>query len=332
MYNRTTNTKSIVEAGLNAALVVVIMLMNAYIPAFSLIGTFLLPIPITILYIRYDYKITLSSIFVSAVLVAVLVGPLTALNSSVVYGLTGLTFGYCIRKAKKYSVTLGLLTLASAIGTAFSYYVWGYLLSKSGITGLMQETVDTIQESKNMTLSMYRQMGVDTTQIEPLFKAFDLFTVDMLLVLFPAMLVLGGFLSAYINYIITKSILKRFKYEMPQMTPFTQIYLDNRIVALFIIIICMGLILSSRGIKAGAYISSSGFMIIGFAFILIGIAVVTYFLRKRFNMSKIIITLIIVFAVMSQLGNIFIIIGFADMIFDFRKVDPNRGFRKTNNK
>lgn len=328
MYNRTTNTKSIVEAGLNAALVVVIMLMNAYVPAFSLIGTFLLPIPITILYIRYNYKVTLGSIFVSAVLVALLVGPLTALNSSVTYGLAGLTLGYCIRKSKKYSTTLGLLTLASAIGTAFSYYVFAYLLSKEGITGMMQQSVNAMQESKNMALNMYKQMGVDTTQVEPLLKAFDLFTVDMLLMLFPAMVILGGFFSAYINYIVTKSILKRFKYQMPQMTPFTEVYLDNRIAALFIIIVCFGIILSSSGIKAGAYISSSGFMILGFSFIISGIAVVAYFLKNKFRMSKIVMILVIFFAIMSQLGNIFIVIGFADMVFDFRKIDPNRMFKK----
>lgn len=332
MYNRTTNTKSIVEAGLNAALVVAIMLMNAYVPAFSLIGTFLLPIPITILYIRYDYKVTIGSIFVSAILVALLVGPLTALNSSVVYGLTGLALGYCIRRKKSFTSTLGLLTIASSIGTAFSYYIFGYLLSKGGITGLLQETINALQESKNMAISIYKQMGVDTAQIEPLLKSFDMFTIEMLLTLFPAMIILGGFFSAYINYIVTKSILKRFKYEMPSMTPFTRVYFDNRIAAVLIIIMCIGIILSSNNITAGGFLSTSGLMILGFAFIIDGIAVVSYFLKNRFNMSKGIIILIIIFSIMSQLGNIYIFIGFADMIFDFRKVDPNSLFKRKESK
>lgn len=332
MYNRTMNTKSIVEAGLNAALVVAIMLMNAYVPAFSLIGTFLLPIPITILYIRYDLKATLGSIFVSAVLVALLVGPLTAVHSSVVYGLSGIALGYCMRERKKISTTLGILTVASALGTAFSYYVFGYVVSKDGIRGILKQTVDAMQTSKTMMIDMYTQLGVDTTQLEPMLKAFDLYTVDTLLLLFPAMLILGGFFSAYLNFTISKAILKRFKYEMPAVTPFTRIFLDNRVAALLIIITCIGIILSSRGIKAGEYLSTSGLLILGFAFVLVGIAVAAYFLKNRFNMSKGIIIMIIVFSIMSQFGNVYIILGFADMIFDFRKVDPNRLLRRREDK
>jgi uncharacterized protein YybS (DUF2232 family) len=328
MYNRTMNTKSIVEAGLNAALVVAIMLMNAYVPAFSLIGTFLLPIPITILYIRYDLKSTLGAIFVSAVLVALLVGPITALHSSVVYGLSGIALGYCLKKRKKISATLGILTIASAIGTAFSYYVFGYLISNKGIRGLLQQTVDAMHTSKTMVIDMYTKMGVDTAQFEPLLKAFDLYTVETLLLFLPAMLILGGFFSAYLNFIISKGILKRFKYELPQMTPFTQVYFDNRIGALLIIIICIGVILTAQGIKLGGYLSTSGIMVLSFAFVVIGVAVVGYFLKNKYHMAKGFIILIIGFAIMSQLGSIFIFIGIADMIIDFRKVDPNRLLKK----
>ena len=59
MQNRIYNTKAVIEAGLISALIVVIMLINVYVPIFSIFGMFILPVPVTVLYIRHNYKVTL---------------------------------------------------------------------------------------------------------------------------------------------------------------------------------------------------------------------------------------------------------------------------------
>jgi uncharacterized protein YybS (DUF2232 family) len=333
MNNRTTDTKSIVEAGLNAALIAVIMLMNTYVPAFSMVGTFLLPIPVTILFIRHNLKVTISAIFVSAVLAAILISPLPALTSSVLYGLTGISLGYCIKKDIKVSSTLGLMTIASAIGVVFSWYVLAYLVHRGGVVGVVEEAVKALQESMRISVEFYKSMGLNNAQTEQMLKMFDLFTVDNLLLMIPGLIIIGAFFSSYINYIITKAILKRFRYSMRDMTPFDKVYIDNRLGALLLMFYLLGIILSAREIKAGQYIVTSSIMILNMVFTVVGLAVVIYFLKNKYRVPKGLMIAIVVFAMMSpQLGMIFVYAGFADMFFDFRKLDPNRLFGRRQNK
>ncbi|MBO3282441.1 DUF2232 domain-containing protein, partial [Intestinimonas butyriciproducens] len=62
MPNKSYNTKAIVEAGLTTAIIIVITLICVYVPILSMLTNFILPIPIAILFIRQNFKVTLVSI------------------------------------------------------------------------------------------------------------------------------------------------------------------------------------------------------------------------------------------------------------------------------
>ena len=68
MENKNYSTKAIVEAALISVIISVIMILTGYLPMLSFIGTLILPIPVAILYIRYNNKVTLTAIFVSLIL------------------------------------------------------------------------------------------------------------------------------------------------------------------------------------------------------------------------------------------------------------------------
>lgn len=56
MENKNS-TRSIVEAGLMSAMVLVLMLLNAYVPVLGYMGLFILPLPITMLVVRHNLKV-----------------------------------------------------------------------------------------------------------------------------------------------------------------------------------------------------------------------------------------------------------------------------------
>ena len=68
MQNKVYSTKAIVEAALISVIISVIMIITGYLPYFSFIGIFILPIPVTILYIRHNYKVTITAILLSIIL------------------------------------------------------------------------------------------------------------------------------------------------------------------------------------------------------------------------------------------------------------------------
>lgn len=324
MQNRIYNTRAVIEAGLISALVVVIMLLNVYVPIFSTLGTFILPVPITVLYIRHNHKVTIGAVVVSAILIGMLYNPLSALTSSILFGATGVTLGYCIKSNKKVSTTIVLLAAVLAMAITINFTIYANFIDKTGVIGFINRNIKLMQESFSMSKEIYSKMGVSSEQFAPIEKSFELITTDFILKLIPAFLVIGSFTLAYINYFITKSILKRLKYNVREGNSFSTIYINTRIGTIVVLFLIVGLLLGKRNIAAGEYITNSSQVIFQLMLLLDGASLAIYYLRNRFNMSKAVILLILIFTVSSQISMIYVYAGLADMLFDFRKLDPYR--------
>jgi uncharacterized protein YybS (DUF2232 family) len=324
MENRSYNTRAIIEAGLITALIVVIMLINVYVPIFSLFGTFILPIPITLLYIRQNYKVTLGALIVSAILIAMLYDPLSSLTSSILFGITGITLGYCVKHDKKVSFTILVLAIALSIGTIIDMSIYVTLIDKRGIVAFINDNIKTIKDSINMTKDIYTKLGVSSQQFAPIEKMIQVINADFMLKLIPAAIIITSVISAYLNYIITKSILKRLRYDMKEMTPFNELYINNRIGSFVILIMIIGLLLSRNKIYLGEYFSTSSQFILQFMLIIDGLSLADYYMKNKFNISKGFRILVLVFTVFSQLSLVYIFAALADMIFDFRRLDTYR--------
>lgn len=324
MQHRIHNTKAIIEAGLISAIIVVIMLINVYVPIFSMLGTFILPIPVTVLYIRQNYKITLGAVVVSAILIAMFYDPISALTSSILFGSTGITLGYCVKHDKKFSTTILFLAIASALAIIVNFVVFSSLVNKEGIVGIINENIKVLNESLSMSKDLYAKMGVPAEQFAQIEKSFSMFTTDFILKLIPAMLVIMSFGSAYFNYVITRSILKKLRYDMKEVKPFSEIYINTRIGTVVVLFLIIGILLNKNKIAVGEYITNSSQVILQLILVLDGLAIVCYYLKNKFNMSKTFIVLILIFTATSPISVIYMYLGFIDMIIDFRKLDPYR--------
>ncbi|MBC2582211.1 YybS family protein [Clostridium sp. DJ247] len=324
MENRIYNTKALIEAGLITAIVVVITLINVYVPIFSLFGTYILPIPITLLYIRHNYKVTLGAVFVSAILISILYNPLSALTSSILFGITGMTLGYCIKNDKKVSITMLILAIGLAIGTAINFGIYISFIDTVGIVGFINNTLKTLRESIDMSKQLYIKLGVSSDQFAPIEKSLSLFTTEFVLKILPAGIIISSFVSAYLNYAITRSILKKLRYNIKEIVPFNKIYVNTRVGTIVVLFLIIGLLLSKSNMNLGGYLEVSSMFVLQFIFILDGLALAAYYLKYRFKISRLAIVLMLTFTVISQLSVIYIFLGLADMIVDFRKLDPYR--------
>jgi uncharacterized protein YybS (DUF2232 family) len=330
MQNKNYNTRSIVEAGLISALIVILMLINAYVPAFSLVGTFLLPIPVVVLYIRHGYKVAISSVVVSAVLISMLYDPFSALTSAIMFGFIGITLGYCIKHSKKFSITMILLSAASLIELIVNYLIYFTFVSKKNLYQTLVETNNMLIESMNNAQSIYSKFGISTQQIEPMKRAIEtVYKPEIFILLIPALLIISSVLSAYLNYIISTSVLKKLRYDVCEAKPFSEIYVNNRVGTVIIVFILLGMLLNMKNIKIGAYVLNSSVILFQVILIFDGITLGYYYLRNKFKMSRgFAILLIFLVAFQPILSKVLMFIGIADMIFDFRKLDSYRRISK----
>ena len=335
MENKNYSTKAIVEASLISVIISVIMIITGYLPVVSFIGTLLLPIPVAILYIRHNNKITITAIFLSIILTSLVYNPIMAVYSSITYSIIGITLGYCVKKNKKSSITLLFLSMGCAISNILTIAFSMLLIEKVSFVNFVSKNLEFMKQTMKVSLdqakALYGGMGVSQEQLNLLDKNFEIINkVDVMLVLalIPGAILMFSFISAYLNYIVSRAILNKLNYKMEEVLPFGKVYVSNIVGAVLIGIVCIGVILSTKKIPGGNYILNSSQILVQFVFIINGLAASTYFLRVKRNLPKPIVVLILALTMFSPLGNIYFSIGLMEMAFDFRKLDPYRIKRK----
>ncbi|HEY8805556.1 MAG TPA: YybS family protein [Clostridium sp.] len=335
MKNKNYSTKAIVEASLISVIISVIMIVTGYLPIVSFIGTLILPIPVAILYIRHNKKITITAIFLSIILTSLVYNPIMAIYSAITYSIIGIALGYCVKKNKKSSITLIFLAIGSVISNILTIAFSMLFIEKVGFVNFISKNLEFMKQamkvSFNSAKSLYLQSGITPEQLKLLDKNLEMMNkidVGLILALIPATIFIFSFVSAYLNYIVARAILNKLNYKMSEILPFSRVYVSNIVGAVLIGIVCIGIILASKNITGGEYIQNSSQILVQFVFIINGLAASTYFLRVKKNLSKKIVILILGLTILSPLGNIYFSIGLMEMAFDFRKLDPYRIKRK----
>jgi len=325
MHKENYNTKAVVETGLISSLIVIIMLMTIYIPLFSMLGVFILPIPVTVLYIRHNYKVTVGGVVTSAILIAMLYSPISAFTSSVMFGFTGITLGYCIKKNKKVLTTLLFLAVASAAAMIIDFSVYVTFINHGGIIAFINHQIQMMKDSMIAANEIYSKMGVPQAQLAQLNAQFNILTPEFIIQLMPAVLLFMAFSSAYINYSMTRVILRKLKYEIEPIAPFTSLYINNRIGTSVLILIIVGMLLDRSNISSGKFILVSFEIVLQMILLIDGVAVAAYYLKNTLKFRNVFAVLIIIFTVSSpSISIVYVCTGLMDMIFDFRKLDPFR--------
>ncbi|WP_461207325.1 YybS family protein [Clostridium sp. DL1XJH146] len=325
-------TKEIVEASLMSALIFIIAIISVYVPFLTSIGLFILPIPVTIIYIRYGFKTSILSVVTSLILIAILYNPIKAIIVTISYGLVGIVFGFCIKKKIKPLMTNMLLAITNIIVNIISFMLYTVFIYKTTFIQQIQELVNINKESIEITKGIYEGFGTSSAQsLEQLDQLQNILTVQMVLTIIPATLILTSLIQSLINYNLTRAVLKKIKIDVLQkIKPFDQLYLSNLFTAGILILWSVGVLINYIGISFGSYLSSTVMYLMLFIFVLNGIASSIYYLRNKRKMKagKGLITVIIIFAFMSQFAlNMFFFLGIIDSIMDLRRLDPY-SFRK----
>ena len=335
MKNKDYSTKAIVEASLIAVIISLIMIIMGYLPIISFIGTLILPIPVAILYIRHNSKITITAILLSIILTSLVYSPIIAIRSAITCSIVGVVLGYCVKKNKKSSLTLLFLSIGCAISNILTVAFTLLFIEKISIVNFISNKLDFMKQTMKVSVDelkiLYSQQGISTKQFKLLNENFELINkTDVMLVLavIPAFVFIYALISAYLNYMVSRAVLAKLDYKMEPVLPFSKLYVPNIVGAVLIGIVCIGIIISSKQIPGGKFIQGSSQLLVMNVFVINGIAASTYFFRVKKNISKPIVVLIIVLTMLSPLRNIYFSIGLMEMLFDFRKLDPYRIKRK----
>lgn len=324
MEEKFLNGKGIISV-IAAAIVMILIVANTiYLPFLSTMFVFVVPIPITIFYVLKGKKLTLITLAVSIIVISILYSPLFGVLYNFIYGIIGISLGYCIRKHKKNSFCIIVASIAVAISNIVQFIAFSIFINGKSISSSISFIVKTIKESFISTRNLYAASNAPKELIDTLNEAIKIITIEKLLIIIPVIIIASSLIQSYINYHITSKILKKFNYKVEKVTSLSNVYMPNLLVAFLIIASCLGIIIDSRKIVIGTYMAEISIYILKFVFALDGIAFWTYILRKKLKFSKIVSLIVLIIALIIPIfTGMYVVSGAMDVILNLRRLDPN---------
>ncbi|WMJ80092.1 DUF2232 domain-containing protein [Clostridium sp. MB40-C1] len=324
MKGKSFNNKAVLEIILSIIVIYLVLVNTMYLPSLAVVFMCIFTIPITAIYILRGYKDTLLILVTGAFLVSLSYMKLIPLFYAFSYGIVGVSLGHCIKKKKKNSVSIIITAIFIAISNIIQFIVYSIFVYKKTISSSINDIVDGIKKSFTITKDTYVALNAPSEFIDGLNEIIKLITIQKLVVILPMIILANSLIQAYINYYFTSKVLQKLDCEIDDITKFTRIYIPNLLVAFLIIAFCMGIIINSKGISVGNYISEITGYILKFLITLNGITFFAYILRNKLKLSRVVsIIILLVGLIMPIFADIYIVSGIMDIILNLRELDPN---------
>lgn len=315
------NTKPLVETAILSAISVIVMFLIIYIPLFAIIGYLIIPIPAVVLYAKYGYKYSVISVLFSSTITIVISNPITGISLGILYGSIGIVLGYCIANKKKFSTTLFLVFIMCIIANTASFWINVQLVEKQSLKDSLQKQVVETRKAYDSMKSINGTSSLTKSQQEQMKSIEDkMFTVDTMLKVLPVGIILASLISALLTCFVVIFIIKKLGIEVVRRQPFSEFYFDGKVGIFLIVIISAGLILQYTNIVAGEYIINAILILAILIFLIEGMAVTTHFMKNRWHLSTVATTILMIIISTSPLILLFLYLGLADLLIDFRKI------------
>lgn len=294
-----------VEGAFLAALTVILYLASIYIPVLGILVSFLCPLPVMFLVIRWNARVGVLASCVASILVFALAGFMQAVTCLVGFSLLGITMGVTVKK--KYALP-EILILNTGVSLLSKLALIGVALIAVGKNPLV-ENIRFLEETLQRTPWVSDNL--------PNVESF----VELVQLVLPALLVVASLFDTACNFLLGRWIGKRIGLSFPDVPPFSEWQLPKSVFWAFVlgwVFVFLGnsSILGRIGINLQ--------LVTQLLFLFQGLSLVYYFLG-RYIRSKAIRTGILVFLLFQPLlSSLLSWLGVFDVFFDFRRLGTKR--------
>ncbi|MEM8503233.1 MAG: DUF2232 domain-containing protein [Cyanobacteria bacterium P01_D01_bin.1] len=165
----------LVETAFLASAASLMWLVNVYFPPGPLLRI-LFPLPITLIYLRWNARAAWMGTTVSGLLLTILLGPTRSILFVMPYGFLGMQLGYLWRRKAEWSISIMTGGLIVTFGTFFRIWLlsllagedlWGYLIAQ--ITQLIDWSTRILTNWGWVGLGTLGQPGMEVIAIAAVF-------------------------------------------------------------------------------------------------------------------------------------------------------------------
>ncbi|MDU1414434.1 MAG: DUF2232 domain-containing protein [Clostridium sp.] len=326
--DQKSDTKALVNSALISALIVIITIIFNYLLLSSIINTILIPIIIAIVYVKYGAKYSVSCIVLSSILTSVLLSPLKGIPTIICYGIIGVILGREIKLKRNSNSILWIIFFSFIISTVLEVILTGFIIGQYNPIKYIKEIVNVQHEFIISYIEAFIANGQSLGFPESILSNYEqiknVFNIGMVYSIIPSMIIFSSFISSILTIQLYEFICKRLKMLNNTKLDMSMIYISNLIGAGLIASISICIILINKHVLWANYFGNAFKLITLILMTINGVCAIEYFLKRKMGVPKGARLIIIIVTLLFSGGIIYSIIGFVEMILDFRKLDPHR--------
>ncbi len=209
--------RGLTEGAILASLVALFALPARYFPLIAVVSPLVCPLPLTVLAIRHGIRIALLAAVVAAVIGVLIAGPFSGLLIASTFAPLGISMGIAVRRG----LSAPMIVLVSGITVVLVMLVnTGLTLATSGVNPLTA-TIEQLRQSQDASERFYERIGLFSHQQLNDASAQFKEALAMAPRLLAAMVILGGFSLAWLNYLVARVVLRKVGIVLPALPPMT---------------------------------------------------------------------------------------------------------------
>jgi uncharacterized protein YybS (DUF2232 family) len=306
------NTRALVESALLAVIGMVLVLLGQYVPFLGIAALFLWPLPSALVVLRHGMRWGVMASIITALCLSLFMNWITALSLWVLFGLTGLTFGYAVLKQFSPAKIIVVTSAAFLMGI-LSEFLLAYLLTGSPMRYL-DEMLRAMQASAGLT-----EKALGPSPFTDMFKDFDLLK-DQILKVLPFTLVFSAMLQSYINFEVLRRVLDRFGHHLDPLPPFSRRIFPEYIAHGAIISYTAAVLGIRYKLPVVEQVGQNIFAGVSFLLLIETASVVSYYISRQ-GLPKVFSVLTVFYIVANPVLNVLaVFFGMIDILFDFRRL------------
>jgi uncharacterized protein YybS (DUF2232 family) len=302
------------ESSLMAAIGAILVLVGYYVPIIGFFAMLLAPVPSAIAVIRHNLKWGVLCSLTTALILLLLIPPITVFGLWTAFGLMGVSLGYGVRKNYSSSSLVAFAALFGCIGAAVGFFLGLWILEIS-----LDQWLDQTMNSFLFVLENAPQIMPEEHMFRELIADPELFKSSLLMAI-PSSLILAGVIEAYLDFEVLRRVLKRFEYQVQPLPPFSRWifpeYLAFAGIAGYLLVLSSPYHNIQMLHTAGIYILS---ITTPFFWVEI-ISLIFFYLWPRFKLGCILVAYVAVTLIFTPWASFLAILGLTDILFDYRRI------------
>ncbi|MEW6523532.1 MAG: YybS family protein [Bacillota bacterium] len=309
-----TQVRPLAQGALMSAITVLLALINMYIPFMGLLVVFVLPVPVVLMQLRYGMRYAFLAAVVSGALLLALAGPVEALLLFSFFGIIGLTFGYAFRRG--FSPTWAVLTGTVAVSASWAISM-GMTFLVLGLSPL--DMLNQVYEAMTQAFDLYERWNLVSAEVRTqMLAAWDLIR-DNVYHIMPATFAMSATVSSYVTYQVIRPVLARLGHRLEPFPAFAEWRVPSYFVFGLLAELTLAMTYPWHGSETLVAVGSNAGMFARMAFVVMGISLATYLLRK-YGVPKLVSAMAIWMMVFTPLLlQVAMLAGMFDALFDYRR-------------